>query len=149
MPPDFLPFFLPQALWGSIVFRSIYSGIILFLQLSHSDQVSNRISMSFLSFICVFILHPCDILYRKSNIVKVSDIVNVQNLLLVFDCMKGQLPTALLNIFIPVKNTHNYGTRSWGKELQNTCPISKYNNVWLTQHKISVNSSLELHGYSI
>ena len=50
-------------------------------------------------------------LYRKSNILEVSDIVNVQNLLLVFDCVKGRLPTALSNISIPVKNTHTYGTR--------------------------------------
>ena len=50
-------------------------------------------------------------LYRRSKILKVSDIVNAQNALLVWDCLKGHLPVALSNTFIPAKHTHNYGTR--------------------------------------
>ena len=47
-------------------------------------------------------------LYRKSKILKVSDIVNVQNFLLGWDCVKCHLLFVLSNTFIPAKHTHNY-----------------------------------------
>ena len=102
--------------------RSIYYGIFHSL-LSYSTQVWGQLSDNQLNRIqtlqnkAIRIINFADYkasaspLYRKSNILKVSDIVNVQNLLLVLHCVKGQLLTALSNIFIPVKNTHNYGTR--------------------------------------
>ena len=134
--------------------QSIYYGIFHSL-LSYSTQVLSDNQLNRIKTLqnkAIRIINFADYkasaspLYRKSNILKVSDIVNVQNLLLVFDCVKGQLPTALSNIFIPAKNTHNYGSRGTknGKIF-----VPPANIVWLTQHKISVNSSLELHGYSI
>ena len=51
-------------------------------------------------------------LYKKSNILKLSDIINLQNFLLVRDDVKGNLPTALTNTFQLVRNSHNYNTRS-------------------------------------
>ena len=107
---------------SQITIRSIYYGIFHSL-LSYSTQIWGQLSDNQLNRIQTLqnkafrIINFAEYkasaspLFRKSKILKVSDIVNVQNLLLVFDCVKGQLPTALSNIFIPVKNTHTYGTR--------------------------------------
>ena len=107
---------------SQITIRSIYYGIFHTLR-SYSTQIWGQLSDNQLNRIqtlqnkAIRIINFAEYkesaspLFRKSKILKVSDIVNVQNLLLVFDCVKGQLPTALSNIFIPVKNTHTYGTR--------------------------------------
>ena len=107
---------------SQITIRSIYYGIFHTL-FSYSTQIWGQLNDNQLNRIqtlqnkAIRIINFAEYkesaspLFRKSKILKVSDIVNVQNLLLVFDCVKGQLPTALSNIFIPVKNTHTYGTR--------------------------------------
>ena len=50
-------------------------------------------------------------LYKASKILKLSDVVKLQNFLLVLDDVKGKLPTALSNTFHLVKNAHNLNTR--------------------------------------
>ena len=51
-------------------------------------------------------------LYKDSNILKLSDIINLQNFLFVRDDLKGELPNALTDTFKLVSNVHNYNTRS-------------------------------------
>ena len=59
-------------------------------------------------------------LYKNSNILNLTDTINLQNFLLVRDCIKGELPDALSNTFQLVRHTHSYNTRS---SLQNKVTI--------------------------
>ena len=54
---------------------------------------------------------PTNILYKNSKILKFTDGVKLKNFHLVLDDINKKLPTALQNIFIPAKETHNYQTR--------------------------------------
>ena len=52
------------------------------------------------------------ILYKNSKILKFSDCIQLQNLLIVHERLKGTLPSVLHNIFGYIKDKHNYNTRS-------------------------------------
>ena len=67
---------------------------------------------------------PSNPLYKDSNILKLSDHIKLQNFMFVYDCNKKELPTVLLNNFIPVSNVHSHNTRG---ALQHKMSVPKVN----------------------
>ncbi len=63
-------------------------------------------------------------LYKQSKILRISDYIKLQNFLLVWDDVKGQLPVALTNTFNPVVNHHNYNTRGAAHFKMVTPPVN-------------------------
>jgi len=51
-------------------------------------------------------------LYKNLNILKITDHVELQNLLLVYDSINNRLPSILNNIYTFTRNIHNYETRN-------------------------------------
>ena len=54
---------------------------------------------------------PTGKLYKKSQILKLSDNITLQNVLFVHDTLNGILPKALNNNFVYLKDGHNYNKR--------------------------------------
>ena len=54
---------------------------------------------------------PTKILYKQSKILKFVDHIKLSNFLLVYDFIKGALPSCLNNIFTFQSNVHSYTTR--------------------------------------
>ena len=53
--------------------------------------------------------------YRTSKILKLADIIKIQNFLFVFEDIKGNLPKALSNTFQLTRDRHSYNTRNAAK----------------------------------
>ena len=56
--------------------------------------------------------HSSSILYKNKKILKFTDLVQLQNFILVHDSLKGSLPTVFHDIFTYIKDKHDYNTRS-------------------------------------
>ena len=54
---------------------------------------------------------PANIYYRASNILKITDIVKLNNFLLAHDHYHNNLPATFCNLFSYTKNIHSYNTR--------------------------------------
>ena len=54
---------------------------------------------------------PVDPLYKNSKILKICDVIKLQNFVYIHDSINGNLPSSLINIFEPTKQLHIYNTR--------------------------------------
>ena len=54
---------------------------------------------------------PVDPLYKNSKILKICDVIKLQNFVYIHDSINGNLPSSLINIVEPTKQLHRYNTR--------------------------------------
>ena len=76
--------------------------------------------------------------YKESNILKLNDVIKIQNFLFVLDDIKGELPRALSNTFQLTCNKHKYNTRSAARFTVN---IPKVNSTLFGLRSINFQSS--------
>ena len=73
---------------------------------------------------------PVDPLYKNSKILKISDVIKLQNFVYIHDSINGNLPSSLINIFEPTKQLHRYNTRGVGFPPSDIHTKGKHISVW-------------------